>query len=81
MAYNPEPSCPIDLVPNISLISGVLSTPANVAFLNVAGERRNYSEDEVLVFDDSFFHAAENGHASEARYVLSVDFWKPGLLV
>ena len=59
----------------------VLSTPANVAFLNVAGERRNYSEDEVLVFDDSFFHAAENGHETEARYVLSVDFWKPGLLL
>ena len=58
----------------------VLSTPAN-AFLNVAGEQRNYSDSELLVFDDSFFHAAENGHASEARYVLSVDFWKPGLLV
>ena len=58
----------------------VLSTPPG-AFLNVAGERRNYSEDEVLVFDDSFFHAAENGHETEARYVLSVDFWKPGLLL
>ena len=32
----------------------VLSTPAN-AFLQVAGERRNYSESELLVFDDSFF--------------------------
>ncbi len=58
----------------------VLSTPAN-AFLNVAGERRNYSDSELLVFDDSFFHAAENGHETEARYVLSVDFWKPGLLL
>ena len=58
----------------------VLSTPPG-AFLSVAGERRNYSEDEVLVFDDSFFHAAENGHETEARYVLSVDFWKPGLLL
>ena len=58
----------------------VLSTPPG-AFLSVAGERRNYSEDEVLVFDDSFFHAAENGHETEARFVLSVDFWKPGLLL
>ena len=58
----------------------VLSTPPN-AFLNVAGVRKNYSESELLVFDDSFFHAAENGHASEARFVLSVDFWKPGLLL
>ncbi len=58
----------------------VLSTPAN-AFLNVAGEVRNYSDSELLVFDDSFFHAAENGHETEARYVLSVDFWKPGLLL
>ena len=58
----------------------VLSTPPD-AFLNVAGERRNYSDSELLVFDDSFFHAAENGHETEARYVLSVDFWKPGLLV
>ena len=58
----------------------VLSTPPG-AFLNVAGERRNYSDSELLVFDDSFFHAAENGHETEARYVLSVDFWKPGLLV
>ena len=58
----------------------VLSTPVG-AFLNVAGERRNYSDSELLVFDDSFFHAAENGHETEARYVLSVDFWKPGLLL
>ena len=58
----------------------VLSTPPD-AFLNVAGERRNYSDSELLVFDDSFFHAAENGHETEARYVLSVDFWKPGLLL
>ena len=58
----------------------VLSTPPD-AFLNVAGEIRNYSDSELLVFDDSFFHAAENGHETEARYVLSVDFWKPGLLL
>ena len=58
----------------------VLSTPPG-AFLNVAGEIRNYSDSELLVFDDSFFHAAENGHETEARYVLSVDFWKPGLLL
>ena len=58
----------------------VLSTPPN-AFLNVAGVRKNYSDSELLVFDDSFFHAAENGHETGARFVLSVDFWKPGLLL
>ena len=45
------------------------------------GCSQNYSDSELLVFDDSFFHAAENGHETEARFVLSVDFWKPGLLL
>lgn len=59
----------------------VLAAPRDgAAFLAVGGERRNYTKNGLLVFDDSFFHEALNGHGTKARYVLSVDFWKPGLL-
>ena len=59
----------------------VLAAPLDgAAFLAVGGERRNYTKNGLLVFDDSFFHEAVNGHGTKARYVLSVDFWKPGLL-
>jgi hypothetical protein len=44
----------------------------------VAGETAEYRDSEVLVFDDSFVHAVENG-SGDTRYTLMVTFWHPEL--
>ena len=46
------------------------------AALEVADQRRPWAEDEVLFFDDSFWHQAWNNHSVAPRVLLSVDFWK-----
>ena len=59
---------------------GLEVPPAGAATLTVADEARAFANGTVLVFDDSFFHEAANA-GEVARYVLSVDFWKPGLFL
>jgi len=46
--------------------------------LRVGAESRTWSEGRALVFDDSFEHEVWN-EASEARVVLLIRFWHPGL--
>ena len=33
----------------------------------------------MVVFDDSFIHSAENYHPTEDRWVLLLNFFKPGV--
>eukprot|EP00601_Ochromonadales_sp_CCMP2298_P009253 CAMPEP_0173203708 /NCGR_PEP_ID=MMETSP1141-20130122/19679_1 /TAXON_ID=483371 /ORGANISM="non described non described, Strain CCMP2298" /LENGTH=310 /DNA_ID=CAMNT_0014129215 /DNA_START=117 /DNA_END=1049 /DNA_ORIENTATION=+ len=48
-------------------------------WISVAGERRPWAEDKLIVFDTSFTH--ETGNESEQdRYVLIIDFWHPELM-
>jgi aspartyl/asparaginyl beta-hydroxylase (cupin superfamily) len=44
----------------------------------VGGERAQYRNDAVLVFDDSFVHWVENAGAKR-RYTLMITFWHPEL--
>lgn len=46
--------------------------------ITVAGVSRTWSEDDFLVFDDSFLHSASN-HAALSRTVLIFDVWHPAL--
>lgn len=66
----------------ISNIKWTLHIPLvinNKAYLEVAGEKKTWSEDtKALLFDDSFVHSAENP-ADEARAVLIIDIWNPHL--
>ena len=58
----------------------IAAPPGDAASLTVNGERRAFANGTVLCFDDSFWHEARNDHATAPRVILSVDFWKPGLL-
>ena len=46
--------------------------------MRVCSEVRQWREGELLVFDDSFEHEVWNT-SDEARLVLIVDLWHPGL--
>jgi len=58
---------------------GLLVPPAGSSALVVAGEKHLWTPGKVLLFDDSYFHEAYNNHASQDRWILSIDFWKPQL--
>ena len=47
-------------------------------WISVAGERRSWEENKVLLFDTSFMHETAN-ESDEERYVLIIDFWHPDL--
>ena len=47
-------------------------------FIEVGGEKANWTLGEPLIFDDSYLHLAEN-HADEDRIVLIFDVWHPDL--
>ena len=46
--------------------------------LRVAGETREWREDEVLIFDDTFEHEAWN-RSDDVRVILLMDTWHPDL--
>ncbi|MEP5569256.1 MAG: aspartyl/asparaginyl beta-hydroxylase domain-containing protein [Halioglobus sp.] len=46
--------------------------------ISVNGERRSWSDGQILVFDDSFIHEAINS-SQEARVVLIFSIWNPHL--
>lgn len=49
-------------------------------FICIAGQERSWKENNVLIFDDSFYHEVyHRGNMLEARVVLMIDFWHPGL--
>ncbi|MFT5137329.1 MAG: tetratricopeptide (TPR) repeat protein [Arenicella sp.] len=54
-----------------------LTVPEN-CFLEVAGEKHYWRENELLVFDDSFKHSAHN-LADQLRIVLIFSVWHPDL--
>jgi hypothetical protein len=47
-------------------------------WISVAGEKRSWEKDKVMIFDTSFTHETDNTSDSD-RYVLIVDFWHPEL--
>lgn len=47
--------------------------------ITCAGEKREWKEGEVVIFDTSYTHSTENRNADKARFVLIVDFWHPDL--
>lgn len=47
-------------------------------WIEVAGERREWEEGKVIVFDTSFSHCTDNT-TDDDRYVLIIDFWHPDL--
>jgi aspartyl/asparaginyl beta-hydroxylase (cupin superfamily) len=51
--------------------------PPGCAF-HVGGERREWHEGELLVFDDTVEHEAANGGTSD-RIILMFDVWRPEL--
>ena len=50
----------------------------NQGYLEVAGEQRKWSENELIVFDDSFLHSAHNVGDLD-RVVLIFSIWHPDL--
>lgn len=55
-----------------------LIVPSGCAF-HVGGERREWREGELLVFDDTVEHEAENQSTSD-RIILMFDVWRPEVL-
>lgn len=55
-----------------------LVVPAHCGRLTVAGESREWTEGEWMVFDDSLVHSAIN-ESESPRLVLIVDMWNPTL--
>ena len=53
-----------------------LQIPREGATITVGGETRGWKHGEVLAFDDSFVHVAEN-RGSTPRTVLLANVWKP----
>ena len=49
------------------------------SFLRVAGEARFWKEGEMIAFDDSYEHEAQNLSEIEERVVLLFDIWHPDL--
>lgn len=50
--------------------------PSRGCSITVADVTRTWSEDDFLIFDDSFLHSASN-HAETSRTVLILDVWHP----
>lgn len=55
---------------------GVIVPECNSCFLNLNGKKHYWKEGEVLIFDDTFIHSAEN-NSQEERVVLFIDFYRP----
>ena len=47
------------------------------ATLTIAGERLHWTEGELLVFDDSVEHSAQNLGSEQPRYILQIVFPVP----
>ena len=47
-------------------------------WIEVAGERRTWNKDKIIIFYTSFTHCTAND-SDEDRYVLIIDFWHPEL--
>lgn len=56
----------------------VPSTTNGETVLRIGENRANWEEGEFLIIDDSFEHEVWNNN-SEARLILLIDFWHPGL--
>jgi aspartyl/asparaginyl beta-hydroxylase (cupin superfamily) len=48
-------------------------------YITVNGETVYLKEGKCIVFDDSFYHEAENASLTQPRVVLIVDVWHPDL--
>jgi len=49
------------------------------AWIEVGGERREWLNGKMLVFDTSYTHSTHNPSATKERYVLLIRFWHPQL--
>ena len=60
-----------------SYFPGLIVPPK--CFLDVDGEKQEWKEGEVIVFDDSFSHSVEHNGTKEdgIRAVLMFDIWHP----
>lgn len=56
-----------------------LSTPHQLSWIEVAGERRYWEEGRGLVFNTSYFHQTMNESKDQDRIVLLIRFWHPQL--
>lgn len=56
-----------------------LSAPPNESWIEVAGERRYWSNGKSLVFNTSYFHQTMNESQTQDRVVLLIRFWHPQL--
>ena len=54
------------------------SSSDSPCWIEVAGERKTWNQDKVIIFDTSFTHCTAND-SNEDRYVLIIDFWHPEL--
>jgi Aspartyl/Asparaginyl beta-hydroxylase len=55
-----------------------LSVPPQGCWMSVAGEKRQWAQDKVIILDTSFTHETGN-ESDQDRYVLIIDFWHPEL--
>jgi aspartate beta-hydroxylase len=55
-----------------------ISVPKEGCWMSVAGDKRPWQQDKVVILDTSFTHSTGN-ESDEDRYVLIVDFWHPEL--
>jgi len=55
-----------------------IPTQPESCWISVAGEKRSWEKNKVMIFDTSFTHETDNTSDSD-RYVLIVDFWHPEL--
>ena len=75
----PASSTPIHEGPTNTVLTCHLPliVPSNCA-IRVASETRSWKQDEVMVFDDTYLHAAWN-NSTKPRYVLLFEIWHPEL--
>merc|ERR1712061_885609 len=50
------------------------------SYIEVRGERRSWSEGQVLILDDSYVHFVSNPSLSEDRVILLAHVWHPTLV-
>lgn len=65
---------------NVKLTVHIPIDVDELSSLTVGGERKAWHDNNVIIFDDSFLHSAEN-NSSDARTVFIFDIWHPDLSI
>ncbi|MBA6389208.1 aspartyl/asparaginyl beta-hydroxylase domain-containing protein [Colwellia sp. BRX10-3] len=63
---------------NVKLTVHVPIYVDELSSLTVGGERKTWIDEDIIIFDDSFLHSADN-RSSNSRAVLIFDIWHPDL--